>query len=134
MALPKLKSDEIGGTISRQLDIQLHWLDEDASPPAPGSCPRSQCPGGERIQPESTGPAMLSSEPFKSDTIAKEMVMKVLRHNWEFTDVKNNVTCEFTFEVPFKKCYISWEINKGNELDLTQSQLDGAFEGGGRNH
>ena len=65
---------------------------------------------------------MLSNDPFKSDTITKETVMMVLRPTWEFTNAKNDVTYEFTFVVPLKKIYISG--TEGDELDLTQSQLE----------
>eukprot|EP00571_Detonula_confervacea_P008500 CAMPEP_0172314452 /NCGR_PEP_ID=MMETSP1058-20130122/22572_1 /TAXON_ID=83371 /ORGANISM="Detonula confervacea, Strain CCMP 353" /LENGTH=512 /DNA_ID=CAMNT_0013028327 /DNA_START=42 /DNA_END=1580 /DNA_ORIENTATION=- len=54
--------------------------------------------------------------------MAKETVMKVLRQTWEYQD--ENIVYQITCVVPFKKIYISWEIDDGDELDLTQCQLD----------
>ncbi|KAL7553950.1 hypothetical protein ACHAWF_017307 [Thalassiosira exigua] len=112
--LPKLESDEINGAISQQLEVDFRWVDEDedSSPDIHGG----------PCSPQRSGPAMLSIEPFRSTTISKETVMKVLRQTWEYE--LDGVLHKLTLVVPFKKIYISWEIDEGDELDLTQSQLE----------
>ncbi|KAL9190598.1 hypothetical protein ACHAXT_000304 [Thalassiosira profunda] len=116
VALPKLDSDEIDGTITQRLQVDLRWVDDDdddedddGESEASSLCPRR------------AGPAMLSIEPFRTATISKETVMKVLRQTWEYQE--DGVLYRLAFVVPFKKLYISWEIDEGDELDLTQCQL-----------
>ncbi|KAL7542630.1 hypothetical protein ACHAXR_011942 [Thalassiosira sp. AJA248-18] len=122
VALPKLTSDEIDGSISTVLEVDLQLgVDDDESSP-------SNCSVVDGILPRRMGPAMLSIEPFRSLTINKDTVMKVLRQTWEYKAEEENVTYKFTFVVPFKKIYISWEIDEGDELDLMQCQLEVTVE------
>lgn len=117
VALPRLSSDEIDGAISKELQVDLEWTDEDGD----YSC-RSFGTGVGSIPLERSGPAMLSIEQFKSNLIQKETVMKVLRQSWEYEE--ESLFYKLTFVVPFKKMYISWEIAEGDELDLAQCQLE----------
>ena len=108
ISLPKLESDE-DGVVSRMLDVDLRLSGEY-------SYPRPVC----------TGPAMLSIEPFQSNTISNDTVRKVLRQSWSYEE--NNLVHKFTFKVPFEKEYISWQIDEGDELDMTQAQLEANVE------
>jgi len=136
LRLPMLDhSDEIDGTISQQLSIELCWVDEDEDEVGPYR-PSTGTPtpwnqdimvqkehGGDFIQPRRCGHAKLSIEQFQSVGITKkEQVMKVLRQTWEYKE--ENVIYTFTFAVPFKVMYISWDICDGDELDFTQSMFD----------
>ena len=124
LSLPKLESDEIDGTISTQLDVELHWVDEDGESYVYSSCNwNKECVF---IQPTRCGAAKLSIEQFQSETIAEEQVTKVLRQTWEQRDDENRVVYSFTFVVPFKKIDvgISWGIDEGDQLDLTQCKFD----------
>jgi len=135
LRLPQLTSDEIDGTISQQLSIELCWVDDDedevgpyrpsTGTPTPWNqdimVQKDHC--GDFIQPQRCGYAKLSIEQFQSEGIAKkEQVMKVLRQTWEYKE--ENVIYTFTFAVPFKVMYISWDICDGDELDFTQSMFD----------
>ncbi|EJK45414.1 hypothetical protein THAOC_35972 [Thalassiosira oceanica] len=108
ISLPKLESDE-DGVVSRMLDVDLRLSGEY-------SYPRPVC----------TGPAMLSIEAFQSNTISNDTVRKVLRQSWSYEE--NNLVHKFTFKVPFEKEYISWQIDEGDELDMTQAQLEANIE------
>lgn len=119
VALPQIDSDDVDGTISKKLNVEFCWLDEDGE-----SFSSSTSNYSGYIHPERLGPAMLSIEQFKSETITTETVMKVLRQTWKHYDEVTNITYEITCVVPFKKIYISWEIDAGDELDLTQCQLE----------
>ena len=112
VSLPKLDSDEIDGTISEKLEVDMVWVDDEED-----SCTSHD------ITPEPVGPAKLSIEPFQSTDINKDTVMKVLRQTWEY-EAEDNITYVFSFVAPFKKIYISWVIDEGDELDLTQCQFD----------
>jgi len=136
LRLPKLeKSDEIDGSISQQLSIELCWVDDDedevgpyrpsTGTPSPWNqdimVQKDHC--GDFIQPQRCGYAKLSIEQFQSEGVTKkEQVMKVLRQTWEYKE--ENVIYTFTFAVPFKVMYISWDICDGDELDFTKSMLD----------
>lgn len=117
--LPKLDTGEIDGAIDERLRVAIRWVDEDGDDESSsdGSNDSSNMP----LRP--AGPAMLSIEPFGSTAINKDTLMKVLRQTWEYED-GDGVTYEFVFVVPFKKIYISWEIDNGDELDLTQCRLE----------
>ena len=68
----------------------------------------------------------MSIEAFQSTSVNKDTVRKVLRQTWACRE--NDIVFEFTFIVPFKKMYISWEIDEGDELDLTQCKLAAAIK------
>ncbi|KAL3812153.1 hypothetical protein ACHAXA_001860 [Cyclostephanos tholiformis] len=122
VSLPALESDEINGAITPNLYVKLNWVDDDDDPDhdtTVGECSARNDAGHMYIHPERRGPAILSIESFQSKTITKETVRKVLRQTWEYVDEKENLVYDFTFSVPFKKLYISWEIAKGDELDLS---------------
>jgi len=137
LRLPKLQMqrDEIDGTISQQLSIELCWVDDDEDEVGPYR-PSTGTPtpwnqdimvqkdhAGDFIQPQRCGYAKLSIEQFQSEGITKkETVMKVLRQTWEYKE--ENVIYTFTFAVPFKVMYISWDICDGDELDFTQSMFE----------
>jgi hypothetical protein len=121
VSLPKLESDEINGAITSKLNVELNWVDDDGSS-YDATVDESSAKDDESrlyIHPKRSGPAILSIESFQSKTITKETVRKVLRQTWEYEDEEENVVYGFTFAVPFKKLYISWEIDQGDELDLT---------------
>ncbi|KAL3776053.1 hypothetical protein ACHAW5_002789 [Stephanodiscus triporus] len=117
VSLPKLESDEINGAITPKLNVEMSWVDDDGSSYDDESSAKDD---GTRsyIHPKRRGPAVLSIESFQSETITKDTVRKVLRQIWEYEDEEENVVYDFAFAVPFKKEFISWEIDEGDELDL----------------
>ena len=114
VALPELESDDNDGTVSKELEIDFQWLDDDG-------CSYASV-DSRVVYPTRSGPAVLSIEAFQSNAVNKDTVRKVLRQKWECKD--NGVLYEFTFVVPFQKRYMSWVIDEGDELDLAHSHLE----------
>jgi len=101
-ALPELECDEVDCTVSRDLCVDLKWVD-GADRPC-GSSERAR-EGPHLARPERCVPALLSFEAcgphgtgFKG---GGDVISKALRQRWEWA--VGDATYEFTFVVPFER-------------------------------
>jgi len=102
LTLPQLESDA-DGRITEKFQIELDLPDRS------------------NIDiPQSSGPALLSIEPFPRE---QDSAKKVLRASWSYE--YDGIQHEFRFTAPFNSPYgVAWEIFEGDELDFTSCKLE----------